>query len=124
MLTFHASIYGGSPESTRALAVTFDQAAAALQQLERLFIEPDGSFVWTGLGASGEPWQVDGNLIDRGDALAYVELKGRCPNEQFDRLLSAFKWPQEALAFNLLQRGVTISETEFRKLAATARGAI
>ena len=124
MLTFHASIYGGPPESARALAVTFDQAAAALQQLERLFIEPDGSFVWTGVAANGEPWQVDGNLIDRGDALAYAELKGRCPDEQFDQLLAAFRWPQEALAFNLLQRGVTISEAEFRKLAVSERGAV
>ena len=50
----------------------------------------------------------DGNLIDRGDALAYVELKGHCPEEQFDRLLAAFGWPRATLAFHLPQRGVLL----------------
>jgi len=124
MLTFHASVYGGPPEATRPLPITFDQALAALQQFERLFIEPDGSFVWTGTDANGQPWQVDGNLIDRGDALAYIELKGRCPQEQFDQLLAAFGWPQAILTFHLPQRGATLSEMEFQKLAASQAGAV
>jgi len=124
MLTFHASIYGGPPEHARPLPVTFDQTIAALQQFERLFIEPDGSLVWTGSTQDGELWQVDGNLIDRGDALAYVELKGRCPQDQFDRLLTAFGWPQATLAFNLPERGATLSEADFRRLAASEPGAV
>ena len=124
MLTFHASVHGGPPKSEHPLAVTFDQATSALQQLERLFIEPDGSFVWTGSTADGEPWQVDGNLIDRGDALAYVELKGHCPADQFDQLLGAFGWPQATLAFHLPQRGAMFSEADFRPLAAGEPGAI
>src|SRR5438067_10402443 len=122
MLRFQVSIYGGSGDIARPLPVTFDQATAALEELERLFIEPDGSFVWTGLTADGESWQVDGNLIDRGDALAYVELKGRCPEEQFDRLLAAFGWPQATLAFHLPQRAVMLDEASFRQLAGSERG--
>jgi hypothetical protein len=124
MLTFHTSIYGGPPENARPLPITFDQAIAALQRLERLFIEPDGAFVWTGVTADGAPWQVDGNLIDRGDALAYVELKGRCLEGQFNRLLSAFGWPQETLCFHLPQRGVLLSEEDFRNVAAREPGAV
>ena len=89
----------------------------------RLFIEPDGSFVWTGEEA-GQSWQVDGNLIDRGDFLAYVELKGRCPEEQFDELLTASGWPQSPLEFQLPRRGVTLNEAEFRALATCDAGAI
>jgi hypothetical protein len=118
------SIYAGPPENTCPLPVTFDQGTASLQLLERLFIEPDGSFVWTGSAGDGEPWQVDGNLIDRGDALACVELKGRCPEEQFDRLLAAFGWPRAMLAFHLPQRGVLLSEANFRALAASELGAV
>src|SRR5262245_63114515 len=124
MLTFHASIYGGPHENVRPLPVTFDQATAALQQFERLFIEPDGSFVWTGSTEDGAPWQVDGNLIDRGDALAYAELKGHCPQHEFDRLLTAFGWPHATLVFNLPQRGAMFSEAEFRQLAASQPGAV
>src|SRR5688572_29128689 len=78
MLNFHVHI--AATEQSVANMASFDAALAALALLPRLFIEPDGSFVWTG-DAHGRPWQVDGNLIDRGDCLAYVELKGFCPEE-------------------------------------------
>jgi hypothetical protein len=124
MLRFHASVHSGVEGNESALPVTFDEAMAGLQSVPRLFIEPDGSFVWTGTAANGLAWQVDGNLIDRGDALAYVELKGCCPEAQFDRLLATFGWPATALAFQLPQRGVMLSETEFREQAASEAGAV
>src|SRR5438105_13817685 len=117
MLKFHASIHRGSPENPDSLTVTFDQAFAALSRFERLFIEPDGSFVWTGSTADGQPWQVDGNLIDRGDRLAYVELQGRCTVEQFEQLLAALDWPQATLIFQLPRRGIFLEEADFRQLA-------
>src|SRR5438105_2476433 len=106
MLRFQVSVHG---ENAGPLNVTFDHAFAALAALDRLFIEPDGSFVWTGLAAPSEPWQVDGNLIDRGDALANVELKGRCPEDRFNLLLRALGWPEATLVFQLPQRGVFLS---------------
>jgi hypothetical protein len=123
MLKFHASLRGGL-NAHDALTTTFDDALQALAKLDRLFIEPDGSFVWTGIAADGQAWQVDGNLIDRGDSLAYVELNGLCPQAEFDRLLSVFGWPPAPLAFHLPQRGILLNELEFRRLAASADGAI
>jgi hypothetical protein len=105
------------------LSVSFDEAAERLAGLPRLFIEPDGSFVWTGVTTDGEPWQVDGNLTDQGDVLAYLELKGCCPSERLDDLLSALGWPEAKLAFQLTRRGMVVGESEFRKLAATEHGA-
>jgi hypothetical protein len=124
MLKFQAAILGGSADKTAALSVTFDSALAALARLPRMFIEPDGSFVWTGTTAEGDRWQVDGNLIDRGDVLAYVELKGCCPEEEFNSLLSALGWPQSPLVFQLTQRGVVLDEASFRRLAASETGAV
>lgn len=66
------------------LSVSFDTACERLSPLERMFLEPDGSFVWTG-EADGQCWQVDGNLIDQGPSLAYVELQGYCPEDRFGR---------------------------------------
>src|SRR5690348_13782587 len=117
MLKFQTAILGGSADKTAALSVTFDSALAALSHLPRMFIEPDGSFVWTGTTVEGDRWQVDGNLIDRGDVLAYVELKGCCPEEEFNSLLSALGWPQSPLVFQLTQRGVVLDEANFRRLA-------
>jgi hypothetical protein len=121
MYSFHVHL--AAVENTAASMSSFDAALAALALLPRLFIEPDGSFVWTG-DENGQPWQVDGNLIDRGDCLAYVELKGNCPEQQFDRLLAACGWPASPLAFQLPRRGVTLDEAEFRSLAATEAGAM
>ncbi len=97
---------------------------AALLVVPRLFIEPDGSFVWAGAAENGESWQVDGNLIDQGAALAYVELNGRCPEARLDELLAVLGWPDEKLAFQLPRRGVFLTEEVFRQMAATQEGAV
>lgn len=118
MLRFHALVQGKSGEAACSLAVTFDEALQALATFPRMFIEPDGSFVWTGEAADDARWQVDGNLIDCGPSLAYVELKGHCAVEQFDALLAALGWPQQQLLFQLPDQGVLLDESEFRLLAA------
>jgi hypothetical protein len=124
MLRFQISVHGCEHSAASSLSVTFDDALAVLAALDRLFIEPDGSFVWRGTSPDGELWQVDGNLIDGGDRLAYVELKGCCPEKEFDSLLAAFDWPEARLVFQLQQRGVFVGKEEFRRLAATEAGAI
>jgi len=123
VFTYHIAVRGKQATSHSALTVTFDQALAALELFDRMFIEPDGSFVWTGSEPDGRPWQVDGNLIDRGDFLAYVELKGRCPEARFDEILQTLGWPGAPLAFELTRSGNVLGELEFRRLAATQAGA-
>jgi len=121
MYAFHVHLTAA--ENIATSLASFDAALEALALLPRMFIEPDGSFVWTGTEGS-DPWQVDGNLIDRGDALAYVELKGRCPADQFNELLAACGWPACPLAFQLPRRGLSLGESAFRTLATTEQGAI
>jgi hypothetical protein len=100
--------------SDQPFAITFEQAAAALDKLPRMFIEPDGAFVWV---ASREEasWQVDGVLYDRDDRLLLVDLKGSCPPEQFDQLLRALGWPATPLMFQLVQHAVYVDEAECRR---------
>jgi hypothetical protein len=123
VLHFATSITGRGTESTGPLAVQFDDVLTALAVLPRMFIEPDGSFVWRGSADDGRAWQVDGNLIDRGDTLAYVDLNGQCPEERLNELLRAFGWPDATLAFELTRRGETLDEAAFRKLARSEPGA-
>jgi len=122
MLCFHLEVIVSLTGD--ALPVSFDDAFAALAKLPRMFLEPDGSFVWTGTTPAGERWQVDGNLIDRGDVLAYAELKGCCPEEQFDEILRALGWPRAELSFQLPRRGIILPEGEFRRQARTQAGAV
>jgi hypothetical protein len=106
------------PEAAGAAhRVTFDQAAAMLATLPRMFIEPDGALVWTG-DDEGQPWQVDGLLVDQGPRLAYVELSGRCPPNEFDQLLAPLGWPAAPLIFQLVPAGLFVDEQEFRRLAS------
>jgi hypothetical protein len=95
-------------------ACTFEEAIARLEQLERMYCEPDGSFVW--VSSQGEPaWQVDGNLYDRNERLLFVDAKGTCPAEQFDRLLAALGWPETPVMFQLVRQAVLLDEAEFRR---------
>jgi hypothetical protein len=97
-------------------ALSFEQAGEALQKLQRLFFEPDGSFVWT--SPQGEPkWQVDGNLFDRAGRLLFVDLKGTCTGQRFDQLLSVFGWPATPVMFQLMQEALFLDEAEFRRFA-------
>ena len=116
LLRFSAILESTDPGAP--LTVTFDAALAALESLPRMFIEPDGSFVWRGTTADGSTWQLDGNLIDRGEVLDRVDLHGRCPRDKFDDLLRALGWPQAPLAFQLTHRGLTLSESDFRARAS------
>jgi len=120
MLCFQVSISGGE---SLPLEVTFEAALATLETLPRMFIEPDGSFVWTGEMDGGTRWQVDGNLIDRGDVLAWVDVGGCCPEDRLDELLRSLGWPDAPLAFELTRSGRTLEEAAFRELARSPTGA-
>lgn len=99
------------------LPVTFEEAVENLRQLDRMFCEPDGSFVWVGQDEAGS-WQIDGQLYDRHDRLLYVELKGCCPAAALDGLLRAFGWPSSSLVFQLVREAVLLEEAEFRRFCA------
>ena len=86
MQSFFVRVFAVADAEKRPLRVAFEAAFAALSELPRLFIEPDGSFVCT--SPPGEAaWQLDGNLVDGGATLYYCELKGSCKRW---RLL---RWP-------------------------------
>jgi hypothetical protein len=103
----------------------FDVALGRLGEMPRLYVEPDGSFVWTSSRSAPSPgvaaWQVDGNAFEKDGRVLLVDLKGRCPAEEFDRLLAAFGWPGQPLMMQLVRSTVFLGEGSFRGHAA-ARG--
>lgn len=94
-------------------ACTFEEAAEALARLERMYCEPDGSFVWVSSQAEA-PWQVEGNLYDRNERLLFIDIKGSCPAAQFDRLLKCFGWPETPIMFQLVHEATWLDEATFR----------
>lgn len=95
---------------------TFEEASARLEALQRMFLEPDGSLVWTS-SQSDQTWQVDGNLYDRAERLAFVDLNGSCPAREFELLLAALGWPRTPLVFQLTREAIVLDESEFRRCA-------
>ena len=106
---------------TMPLVVDFEIALERLAALERMYVEPDGSFVWSS-PREGLSWQVDGNAAERDGRVLLVDLRGSCPPADFDRLLRALGWPGQVLMFQLLRPAVFLDEATFRRHAA-ARGA-
>ncbi|HEY2837808.1 MAG TPA: hypothetical protein VGJ26_01575 [Pirellulales bacterium] len=96
---------------------SFETVAAELASLGRLYIEPDGSFVWVSSKADLQ-WQVDGVLYDRDERLLFVDLKGSCPTEEFDRILTACGWPATPVMMQLTHEAVFVDEETFRELAS------
>ncbi len=107
------------------LSIGFDDALERLNALERMYAEPDGSFVWTssrGVGDGGQAWwQVDGNAFEKAGRVLLVDLKGSCPAADLDRLLGGFGWPDQPLMMQLVRSAVFLDEATFRRHAA-ARG--
>ena len=103
-----------SNQLSTAYPITFEQTYAQLLLLDRMDCEPDGYFVWVG-GQENNRWQIDGHLFDRDERLLYVELKGECPQEQFDELLTTLSWPETPLVFQLVREAVILDEQEFRR---------
>lgn len=113
---FHAHLFG------HPFSCTWEHAAAALEQLPRMIFEADGSWIWSGNDATGSRWQIDGHLFDFEDRLYRVELRGGCPPETFDQLLSCFGWPETQVSFELVREGTRFSEGEFRDSMADLTG--
>ena len=113
MLHFHVILQAAAKHWN----VTFDEALEGLKQVPGIFIEPDGSF-FRASRSEEESWQVEGNLYDQGAQLAYVELKGSCPEERLDEFLRPLGWPETPLTFQLVREGLCLSEAEFRQAAS------
>lgn len=72
---FHIYLYG---MGRGPIPITFEQLAERLSNVERIYFEMDGSFVWTGESDLGR-WQLDGMVYDAAGSVQYIDLKGWCP---------------------------------------------
>lgn len=112
-----ATTYPFDPQAAQnGWNVTFDEAYEKMQALPQMFLEPDGSWFWT--SPVGVPrWQLEGNLYDGGARLAYVDLKGACPQADFARFLNCFGWPETQVLLQLSRAALFITPAEFFRLS-------
>ena len=103
---------GGSSD---LFLVSFEETCQRWTVLPQMFVEPDGSFIWTG-AALAQPWQVEGCLYDRQSRLQYVELWGSCPESAFETMLTTLGWPSVAIMIQLVREAVFVDEADFRRI--------
>ena len=105
---------------SKPLPAEFDDVIYKLGEFPRMFAEPDGSFVWTS-PYENLRWQVNGNLYEKNDNILFVELKGCCPQIEFDQLLACFLSDENSCVIQLIRAAVFVSAPVFRAHAC-ARG--
>lgn len=72
--------------SGKQLPQSFEAMVDAMSNWPGMFVEMDGSFVWSIL-EPGSRRQIDGMIYDRNGAIEYVELKGDLTADAWHRLL-------------------------------------
>ncbi|MCG8585819.1 MAG: hypothetical protein MI757_14020 [Pirellulales bacterium] len=105
--------------SGEPFAIGFDEAAGRLAALdEMIHLEPDGWFIWHSPKNQSPVWQINGNLYDRQQCLWYVPLRGTCPPQVLDRVLSAFSdSPSTELMFELTHAGIFVDLASLQQQA-------
>ena len=102
------------PLETAGFAMSYEQLSERFESIERMFLEPDGSFVWV-VEENGRRDQLDGLIVDDGQRVLTVEAKGTASKEMFDRMLETLGWPGQAVVIQLVNHGVYVREPEFRQ---------
>lgn len=92
--------------------ISFEQAITDLELLPRMFVELDGSFVWSG-EFEAQRWQIDGMIYDRGEHVLRVELKGNAPRQAWEQLLSIFGWPNQPLLAHCVDQQQYVDLADF-----------
>ena len=104
-------------QQAEPFSISFETAMSRLAELPRMFVEPDGSFVWVSAIDAEAAWQLDGVVNDRAERVVSVEAKGTCPRPEFERLLRAFDWPETSLLVQLVQAAIFVEVPEFFRFA-------
>lgn len=98
-----------------SMTCSWDDFFERLGRLERMFPEPDGSFMWVGFEGN-QDWQLNGMVYDRAGIIQWCEIKGKCPSREWQMLLKCFGWPNQQLVIQFPQEQVFVQKEELDKL--------
>ena len=100
----------GRSQAGEPLRVSLESALANLEQLPRMFVELDGSFLWTGqsTGSASRQWQLEGTIYDDGQVVRYIDLRGDCPLATWKTFLAAFDATLAAVTLHLVEDDVIV----------------
>jgi hypothetical protein len=106
------------------MALRFEDVIARLAVLPRLFIEPDGSFVWVNPHSGAPAWQIDGQLHDAAGGLMTIELKLMGNQPDWSSVARCVGWPRQQLLFQLLQHGTFLDDAAWQAVYTGVLGPV
>ena len=92
----HGGMMQLRPSQCTAWSSSFESVAERISEIERMYFEPDGSFLWAG-EVEKRHWRLEGFLYDDGHRLQRCELRGRCPRENWQLLLDCLSGQHDRL---------------------------
>lgn len=105
----------GPSEMHLPFPCSFEDLCERFERIPRFFVEPDGSFVWTGTD-DGSSWQLEGNLYDRQGRVIWISVKGYCPEIRWREFMAALAEGDDAeFVVQLLRDAVYLSHFEFHR---------
>jgi hypothetical protein len=112
---------GGAPARTAGapLRIPLETALARLEAYERMFVEPDGSFLWTGEATTlslpedargqHQRWQLEGTIYDDGQVVRYIDVLGDCPLLAWQAFLAAFDESLASVTLELVEENLIVA---------------
>lgn len=102
--------------ASQSFTLPYEAYAEKLSGIPRLFLEPDGSFVW--VLSEDASRRISGQITDDGQRVLYLELRGRCLWDDLLAVLGPLDTDASGLdfAFQLLPEAFLVKEETFREL--------
>lgn len=116
---------GGPPRFLDPFPVSFEEMQQRLSEIFRMDCEPDGFFCVAG-ARKGVHWRLSGQMFElpadgssaSASQMHRIELNGQCPSHSLDEVLATLGWPATKVVFELVNEGVSLAESDFRKYAS------
>ncbi len=73
------------PVGAMGFGMTYESLADRLQQVARLYLEPDGCLVW--VSSENPDWKINGQITDDGHQVVVMEIRGRASWDDLQAVL-------------------------------------
>lgn len=97
--------------------MSWESALERLSRLPRMFVEPDGSFLWNGDDKFIGHWQLEGTVYDDGRVVRTVELLGHCSLDNWQTFLEAFETTCSSIIIELVDENRIVAGEWLREYA-------
>jgi hypothetical protein len=94
--------------------LSYEELSDRLNRIDRLHLEPDGSFVW--VNAVDVKQRINGQITDNGKRVMFIEMRGCCVRSGMEPIVRQLGWPEVAVSFQLQPEALLVDGEQFLSL--------